>query len=69
MAYSFLSQAFFQGRFVPFEQANVSIATHALHYGTAAFGGLRVATTEPNTALFFRLDDHARRLSESAQYL
>ncbi|MEO0406308.1 MAG: branched chain amino acid aminotransferase, partial [Cyanobacteria bacterium P01_A01_bin.135] len=36
---SFLPIAYFENQFVPFEQANISIATHALHYGTGAFGG------------------------------
>lgn len=37
----FLPYAYFQGQIVPFAEAKISIATHALHYGTAAFGGLR----------------------------
>ncbi|MGL5794839.1 MAG: branched-chain amino acid transaminase, partial [Waterburya sp.] len=39
--HNFLEFAYFKNQFVPFEQANISIATHALHYGTGAFGGLR----------------------------
>ena len=39
--HNFLTTAYFQGKFVPFVEANISIATHALHYGTGAFGGLR----------------------------
>jgi branched-chain amino acid aminotransferase len=39
--YNFLAIAYFQNQFVPFAEAKISIATHALHYGTAAFGGLR----------------------------
>ena len=37
----FLPYAWFQGQCVPFEEARISIATHALHYGTGAFGGMR----------------------------
>ena len=33
--------AFFQGQFVPLEEAKVSIMTHALHYGTGIFEGIR----------------------------
>jgi branched chain amino acid aminotransferase (EC 2.6.1.42) len=40
--WKFLPIAFLQGQFIPFVEAKLSIAVHALHYGTAAFGGLRV---------------------------
>ena len=39
--HQFLPYAWFQGQCVPFEDARISIATHALHYGTGAFGGMR----------------------------
>ena len=39
--HQFLPYAWFQGQCVPFEEARISIATHALHYGTGAFGGMR----------------------------
>jgi branched-chain amino acid aminotransferase len=67
----FLPLAYFQGKFVPFEQATISIATHALHYGTGAFGGLRgtINPRNPQQVLLFRLDNHAQRLSNSAKYL
>jgi branched-chain amino acid aminotransferase len=32
---------FFEGKIVPFEEAKVSVATHAFNYGTAVFGGIR----------------------------
>jgi branched-chain amino acid aminotransferase len=71
MANNFLPTAYFQKNFVPFEQANISIATHALHYGTGAFGGLRGIPdlNDPNQILLFRLDRHAKRLSSSAKLL
>jgi branched-chain amino acid aminotransferase len=67
----FLPIAHFKNEFVPFEQANVSIATHALHYGTAAFGGLRGIRNPQNSQeiLLFRLDRHCQRLSQSAKFL
>ena len=69
--YEFLETAYFQGQFVPFESANLSIATHALHYGTSAFGGLRGIPdpNQPNQILLFRLDRHCKRLSQSAKLL
>jgi branched-chain amino acid aminotransferase len=67
----FLPIAYFENRFVPFGEANISIATHALHYGTAAFGGLRGLPdpNHPGHILLFRLDRHCQRLSQSARFL
>ena len=69
--HQFLPYAWFQGRCVPFEEARISIATHALHYGTGAFGGMRAIPDpiNPNCILLFRADRHARRLSQSARLL
>lgn len=69
--YDFLPIAYFEGQFVPFENAKISIATHALHYGTGAFGGLRGIPDPQNSnqILLFRLDRHCKRLSDSARYL
>ena len=69
--HQFLPYAWFQGRCIPFEEAKVSIATHALHYGTGAFGGMRAIPdpANPNQVLLFRADRHARRLSQSARLL
>ena len=62
--------AFFEGKIVPFSEANVSIATHALHYGTGAFGGLRGYWNEEKEELFvFRPADHFTRLLGSAKML
>lgn len=67
----FLPIAYFQNKFVPFADAKISIATHALHYGTAAFGGLRSLPdpNNPQQCLLFRLDRHCQRLSNSARLL
>ena len=69
--HQFLPYAWFQGHCVPFEEARISIATHALHYGTGAFGGMRAIPDpiNPNCILLFRADRHARRLSQSARLL
>ena len=69
--HQFLPYAWFKGECVPFADAKVSIATHALHYGTGAFGGMR-AIPDPidkNTLLLFRADRHAKRLCQSAKFL
>jgi branched-chain amino acid aminotransferase len=69
--HNFLPIAYFQNQFVPFDEAKVSIATHALHYGTGAFGGLRGIPDpqKPEQILLFRLDRHCERLSDSARFL
>lgn len=68
---NFLPFAYFQKQFVPFASAKISIATHALHYGTGAFGGMRGIIDPQNSQqiLLFRLDRHCQRLSNSAKFL
>ncbi len=68
---NFLPFAYFQNQFLPIEQAKIPIATHALHYGTAALGGLRGIPDpqNPGQTLLFRLERHCQRLSNSAKYL
>jgi branched-chain amino acid aminotransferase len=62
--------AFFQGQIVPIEQAKISVMTHALHYGTACFGGIRAYWNEPAQQLYvFRLEDHIKRFLSSASLL
>lgn len=69
--HNFLPIAYFENQFIPFKEANVSIATHALHYGTGAFGGMRGIPNPDNSQqiLLFRLDRHSQRLSNSAKFL
>jgi branched-chain amino acid aminotransferase len=69
--HQFLPYAWFKGRCVPFAEATVSVATHALHYGTGAFGGMRALPNpvDADEILLFRADRHARRLSQSARLL
>ena len=62
--------AFFEGEIVPFEDAKVSIGTHALQYGTGAFGGVRgYLDQDGKTINVFRLREHAARLLRSARLL
>lgn len=69
--HQFLPFAWFGGKCVPFAEATLSVATHALHYGTGAFGGMRGLPNpeDPAEVLLFRADRHARRLSQSARLL
>lgn len=62
--------AFFQGRIVRFSDAKISVMTHALHYGTAAFGGIRAYWNEEDQQLYlFRPHDHYKRFLDSANIL
>ncbi|NWF68686.1 MAG: branched-chain amino acid transaminase [Chloroflexi bacterium] len=59
--------AYFQGKIVPIGEATISVMTHALHYGTAVFGGLRGYWNNDEEQLFvFRVHDHFERFVQSA---
>lgn len=62
--------AFFEGSIVPLADANVSIMTNALQYGTAWFGGIRGYYNKEKKFLnIFRLDDHITRFMSTAKIL
>ena len=54
------------GKLVPFQKANVHVLTHALHYSTAVFEGIRCYNT-PNGSSIFRLPEHVDRFFNSAK--
>ena len=56
----------FNGEMVPWDTAKVHVLSHALHYGSSVFEGIRVYKT-PDGAKVFRLSDHMRRLYDSAK--
>ena len=61
---------FFEGSIVPFEQAKISVATHAFNYGTAVFGGIRGYWNEEAKKLYiFRPYDHYHRLLNSGRMM
>ncbi len=53
-------------KFVKWSEAKVPILTHGLHYGTGVFEGLRAYPSDHNL-LVFRLEDHIKRLMNSAK--
>lgn len=62
--------AFIRGEIVPTEQAQVSVMTHALHYGTGCFEGIRAYWNEDERQLYvFRLPEHFQRMKASAKIL
>ncbi len=54
------------GKLVPFKDAKIHVLTHALHYSTAVFEGIRCYNT-PNGSAIFRLPEHVDRLFNSAK--
>ena len=54
------------GRLVPFKNAKVHVLTHALHYSTSIFEGIRCYNT-PNGSAIFRLSEHTDRFFNSAK--
>ena len=54
------------GELVEWDNANVSVMTHTLHYGTGVFEGMRARNTDKGTSIQF-LDDHVDRLYRSAE--
>ena len=57
----------FDGKYVPIEKANVPITTHAIHYGTSIFEGIRAYWNSKNLHIF-RLDEHLTRFRNSGKY-
>ena len=57
------------GKFVPWEEANVHVLTHTLHYGLGVFEGVRCYQTKKKKSAIFRLHEHVVRLFNSAVVL
>ena len=66
MAFSGTGKVWMNGKIVDWSQANIPIASHVVHYGSAVFEGARCYKT-PSGSAFFRLDAHMRRLYDSAK--
>lgn len=56
----------FNGKLVPWADANVHVLTHAMHYGSSVFEGVRCYDT-PKGPIVFRHREHAQRLKDSAK--
>lgn len=67
-AYKPYPYAFFEGNIVPADQAQISIMTNSLHYGTGIYGGIKAYETEKGPAIF-RLVDHLQRMKNSVSIL
>jgi branched-chain amino acid aminotransferase len=70
MAQPLPGYAFFRGKIVPFSEANVSVMTHALNYGTGCFEGIRAYwNAAEEQLLVFRMREHFERLQHSMSIL
>ena len=56
----------YNGKLVAWQDATVHVLTHALHYGSTVFEGLRAYATDQGPVIF-RLNDHTKRLFDSAK--
>ena len=64
------SLAFFQGKVVPIDQAKVSVMTHALHYGSAVFEGIRGNWNKKKNSMYiFRMKEHYERLIQGCKMM
>ncbi len=54
------------GRLTPWDEANVHVLTHTLHYGLGVFEGIRCYKLDDGRSAIFRLSEHIRRLFDSA---
>ena len=62
--------AFLQGKFVPLEEAKLSVMTHAFLYGTAVFEGIRAYWSDEDNQLYiFRAKEHYERLANSCKIM
>lgn len=57
----------FDGELIEQPDAKIHVLTHGLHYGMAVFEGVRAYQTDEGRTAIFRLDDHSKRLLNSAK--
>jgi branched-chain amino acid aminotransferase len=62
--------AFFKKQYMPLEEAKIGILTHALHYGTACFEGIRGNwNAEKEQIVLFRVKEHYERLHQGCRIM
>jgi branched-chain amino acid aminotransferase len=60
------SKIWHNGTLIPWEQANIHVMSHVIHYGSSVFEGIR-AYGQPHGSAVFRLPEHMQRLLDSAK--
>jgi branched-chain amino acid aminotransferase len=66
MSFDDVKTVWMSGELLPWSKANIHVSSHALHYGSGVFEGIRCYAT-PDGPAIFRLEDHIERLFASAQ--
>src|SRR5690349_15985871 len=66
MGFAKTEKIWFDGKLVNWDEAQVHVLTHALHYGSGVFEGMRCYATADGPAVF-RLDAHLERMYKSAE--
>jgi branched-chain amino acid aminotransferase len=59
----------FNGTFVPWDEAKTHVLDHGLHYGSGVFEGIRAYETKDGNSAIFRLKEHVERMFRSARVL
>jgi branched-chain amino acid aminotransferase len=67
MPFEEVKKIWMNGQLVDFADAKIHVLTHAIHYGSGLFEGIRCYNTKNQGAAIFRLDDHVRRQYDSAK--
>jgi branched-chain amino acid aminotransferase len=66
MAFETTKNIWHNGQLIAWEKAQVHVMSHVIHYGSSVFEGMR-CYAQPNGAAIFRLQDHMRRMLDSAK--
>lgn len=64
-----MDKIWFDGKLVPWDEANVHVLTHTLHYGMGVFEGIRAYKCLDGTSAVFRLKEHVNRFFDSAKVM
>jgi len=67
MPFEEVKKVWMNGKLVDFADAKIHVFTHALHYGSGLFEGIRCYVTQNYGPAIFRLDEHTRRLYDSCK--
>ena len=66
MAIDYFDKVWHNGKYIPWNEATVHVAAHAIHYGSCLFEGIRCYAT-PRGPAIFRLQEHTERLVNSCK--
>ena len=67
MKFSLSKYIWFDGKLIPLDKATIPVTTHAIHYGTSIFEGIRAYWNSKNLYIF-RLNDHVKRFRNSGKF-